>query len=555
MRKPRILEVYLSMNNFSPVIDNQYNIGHICTRQQCDLGRAEKVAMRWISPNLDRADTTYLDLERASNRAANLLQALGVGVGERVFIFLPKMPEVYFSFLGILKIQAVAGVLFANFGEDALLDRLGDSAARVLITKRSFLRKIRAIWPSLPALEKVLVVDLAEDESERVLSFPCHFEKTSDVYQTPLTSADTPSVLHYTSGSTGKPKGVQHVHHSVLTQASTFRGILSVEDEDIYWCTADPGWVTGISYGVVGPWSQGITQVHFGGSYNAETWFNILENEKVNVWYTAPTALRMLMQEDAALYQRADLACLRHIFSVGEPLNPAVIEWGRRVLKHDIYDTWFQTETGAIMISNRPGTGIRPGSMGKPFPPVEAAILDKNGSLVADMQQGRLCLKAGWPAMFVMYLNRAEQYAAKFQNGYYDSGDMAYRDEEGYFWFVGRGDDVINTAGHLISPFEVESALLEVEEVAEAGVIGAPDELLWEKVVAYVHLMPGIAWTRELEVKLRVHVSNCVSSIATPQEIRVIDSIPKNKSGKIMRRVLKAWYTGMDAGDLSTLED
>lgn len=545
--------------NLSPVIAQQYNIGHICTRQQCDLGRAEKVAMRWISPALERKDYTYLDLERASNRVANLLRGLGIGAGERVFVFLPRMPEVYFSFLGILKIQAVAGVLFANFGEDALLDRLGDSGARVLVTKKSFLRKIRAIWPSLPALDKVLVVDLAEDESERVLSFPRRFEMASEIFETPLTAADTPSVLHYTSGSTGKPKGVQHVHRSVLTQASTFRGILSVEDADVYWCTADPGWVTGISYGAVGPWSQGITQVHYSGSYNAETWFQILGREKVNVWYTAPTALRMLMQEDETLFQRADLASfrqsLRHIFSVGEPLNPAVIEWGRRVLEHDIYDTWFQTETGAIMISNRPGLDIRPGSMGKPFPPIEAAILDESGGQVADLQHGRLCLKAGWPAMFVTYLNRAEQYAAKFQNGYYDSGDMAYRDEDGYFWFVGRGDDVINTAGHLISPFEVESALLEVEEVAEVGVVGAPDDLLWEKVVAYVRLKPGIEWTRDLEVKLRLHVSNRVSSIATPQDIRVTDMIPKNKSGKIMRRVLKAWYTGKDAGDLSTLEE
>jgi acetyl-CoA synthetase len=539
----------------SPVIDNQYNIGHICTRQQCEAGRGSQVAMRWISPTLERVDYTYLDLERSSNKVANLLNKLGVRAGDRIFTFLPKSPEVYFSFLGILKLQAVAGVLFANFGEEALLDRLGDSAARVLITKKSFLRKIRTIWGSLPALEKVLVVDLAEDESEQVLSFPRLFEAASDAYETPLTCPETPSVLHYTSGSTGKPKGVQHVHRSVLTQASTFRGILSVQDGDIYWCTADPGWVTGTSYGIIGPWSQGVTQVHFGGSYNAEAWFDVLEKEKVNIWYTAPTALRMLMQEEDALFQRFDLTCLRHIFSVGEPLNPAVIEWGWRVLKHDIYDTWFQTETGSIMISNRPGIAIRPGSMGKPFPPIEAAIIDKSGQPAPDQQQGRLCLKTGWPSMFVTYLNHAEKYAEKFRDGYYDSGDMAFRDEDGYFWFVGRGDDVINTAGHLVSPFEIESALLEIEEVAEAGVIGAPDELFWEKVVAYVHLRPGIEWTRELEIKLRLHVSNRVSSIATPQEIRVIDAIPKNKSGKIMRRVLKAWYTGKDPGDLSTLED
>ena len=534
---------------------NQYNIGHICTRQQVENGLADKIAMRWISPTLQRSDYTYLDLDEASNRAANLLLALDARPGERIFIFLPKSPELYFAFLGILKIQAVAGTLFANFGEEALLDRLGDAGARFLITKKSFLRKIKNIWPGLPALEKVLVVDLAEDESDRILSYPRLFERASTQYDTPLTPPETPSVLHYTSGSTGKPKGVLHAHRAVLSQAQTFRGILSVRDEDIYWCTADPGWVTGTSYGIIGPWSQGVTQVHYGGSYHAETWFSLLESEGVNVWYTAPTALRMLMQEDEALFRRFDLSRLRHIFSVGEPLNPAVIEWSRRVLGQEIYDTWFQTETGAIMVSNHPGLPIRPGSMGKPFAPLEAIVLDKAGQPVADGEEGRLCLKAGWPSMFVTYLNRPEQYAEKFQNGYYDSGDLAYRDPDGYFWFVGRGDDVINTAGHLVSPFEVESALIELDEVAESGVIGAPDPLLWEKVVAYVRLKAGIAWDRDLELKLRLHVSNRVSSIATPQEIRVIDSIPKNKSGKIMRRVLKAWYTGQDAGDLSTLEE
>lgn len=535
--------------------NNQYNIGHICTRQQVEAGFGSRVAMRWIAPSMEKTDYTYQDLEDASSRAANMLLGLGVQPGDRVFTFLPKSPDLYFTFLGILKIQAVAGSLFANFGEDALLDRLGDSDARVLITKKSFLRKIKAIWGKLPNLEKVLIVDLPEDESERVLSFPRCMAEASPYYVTPLTPPDMPSILHYTSGSTGKPKGVQHIHRSILTQVSTFRGVLSVADGDIYWCTADPGWVTGISYGVIGPWSQGITQVHYGGSYNAEAWFRVLQDEKVNVWYTAPTALRMLMQEDESLFSRFDLSRLRDIFSVGEPLNPAVIEWARRVLSHDIYDTWFQTETGSIMISNHPGLPIRPGSMGKPYEPIDAAILDKAGKPLPDGQQGRLCLKAGWPSMFITYINKKEIYQARFQDGYYDSGDMAIRDADGYFWFVGRSDDVINTAGHLVSPFEVESALLEVEEVGEAGVIGAPDELFWEKVVAYVHLKAGVEWSRDLELKLRLHVTNRVSSVATPQEIRVIDSIPKNKSGKIMRRVLKAWYTGQEVGDLSTLED
>jgi acetyl-CoA synthetase len=539
----------------SPVQDGQYNIGHICTRQQCEAGLEHKVAMRWIAPNLERRDYTYLDLEQASNRAANALRELGVCPGDRVFIFLPKSPDLYFAFLGILKIQAVACALFSNFGEEALLDRLGDSEARVLITRRGFLRKVRAILPRLPALEKVLVVDLAEDEAAQVVSYPSLVERASDRFDTPLTPAETPSVLHYTSGSTGKPQGVQHVHRSVLSQAYTFRSILSVEDEDIYWCTADPGWVTGISYGLIGPWSQGVTQVHYGGGYHAATWFDLLQQERVNIWYTAPTALRMLMQEEEALFSAYDLARLRHVFSVGEPLNPAVIEWARRVLGKEVYDTWFQTETGAIMISNHPGLPVQPGSMGQPLAGQEATILGEDGRRLPLLQQGRLCLKAGWPSMFVAYLNREDAYTAKFHEGYYDSGDLAYQDEHGCFWFVGRGDDVINTAGHLVSPFEVESALIEVDEVAESGVIGAPAELLFEKVVAYVRLKPGCVWSSGLELKIRLHISNRLSSIATPQDIRVVDAIPKNKSGKIMRRVLKAWYTGSDAGDLSTLEE
>ena len=535
--------------------NDQYNIGHICTRQQVEAGLGEKTAMRWITPALERTDYTFLDLERASNRAANMLLGLGVQPGDRVFILLPRSPELYFAYLGILKIQAVACSLFSNFGEDALLDRMGDAAARVLITKKSFVRKIQAIWPQLGGLEKVLVVDQAEDQSERVLSYASRIANASDEYTAPLTGPEMPSVLHYTSGSTGKPKGVQHVHRAILTHAATFRGVFMAEDDDIFWCTADPGWVTGVTYGITAPWSQGITQVHYAGSYQAEAWMQVLERERVTLWYTAPTALRMMMQEDEAVLASGDLSAVRHIFSVGEPLNPAVIDWGRRVLRHDIHDTWFQTETGAIMITNRPGLPIRPGSMGKPFQLIEAAVLDDQGNPQPDGEQGRLCLKAGWPSMFVTYLNRVEAYSEKFRDGYYDSGDMAFRDADGYFWFVGRGDDVINTAGHLVSPFEVESALLEIEEIGEAGVIAAPDPLLWEKVVAFVRLKSAVKWNRDLELKIRLHISNRVSSLASPQDIRVVDSIPKNKSGKIMRRVLKAWYTGQEVGDLSTLED
>ena len=262
----------------------------------------------------------------------------------------------------------------------------------------------------------------------------------------------------------------------------------------------------------------------------------------------------MLMREEEDIFTSADLSSLRDIFSVGEPLNPEVIAWSRRVLKRDIYDTWFQTETGAIMIANRSGLKICPGSMGKPFDGIEPAILDDDGTPLPDGVQGNLCVKAGWASMFTTYLNNESAYNSKFKNGWYYTGDTARKDRAGYYWFMGRSDDVINTAGHLKSPFEVESALLEIEEVAESGVIGVPDELLFEKVVAFIHLHDRYQPTTDLEIKIRLHVSNRASSIATPQEIIFCDGVPKNKSGKIMRRVLKARYQGEDPGDISTLE-
>lgn len=537
------------------VINGQYNIGHICTRQQCDLGLADKTAFRWISARQERLDYTFNDLDRESNRFANLLQALGFAAGDVLFTFLPKAPEQFFSFLGALKLQVICGTLFSNFGDDAIVDRLGDARAKAVVTKKSFLKKLARVRPQLPCLEYIILTDVDEHQSADVLSYSALMGEASAAFTAPPTPPETPSVLHYTSGSTGKPKGVLHAHRSVLHQSETAGNVLNLTPSDVYWCTADQGWVTGTSYGIIAPWSLGVTQIHYGGGYDAKLWFDILESEAVTVWYSAPTALRMLMREEAALYRGYDLSKLRHVFSVGEPLNPEVIAWARAALGKDIYDTWFQTETGGIMISNRPGLEIRSGSMGMPLDGVEAAIVADDGEILGDDRQGNLCLKSGWASMFTTYLNNPVVYGQKFKDGYYYTGDTALRDGDGYYWFKGRSDDVINTAGHLISPFEVESALLEIPEVAESGVIGAPDELLFEKVVAFVNLHEGCTWSRELEVKLRLHVSNRASSIATPQEIVVVDSIPKNKSGKIMRRLLKARYLGHDPGDISTVEE
>ena len=533
---------------------NHFNIGYTCTTLQCHGGLANKTAMRWIDAHGSRSDYSFGDLERHSNRFANVLAYLGAGKGDTVFTFLPKMPEQFFSFLGILKTQAVCGTLFSNFGEDALLDRLGDSGAMGIVTRKSLYRKIARIRHQLPALRFIILVDGDDDPAAGVFGYTRLMDEASDEYSVQPTSPDTPSVLHYTSGSTGKPKGVLHCHGSLPMQKATAKDVLGLTANDIYWCTADQGWVTGTSYGIIGPWSLGVTQVHYGGGYDAQKWMDLLATEKITVWYSAPTALRMLMREDEKIITGADLSALRSIFSVGEPLNPEVIAWSQRLMKRDIYDTWFQTETGAIMIPNRPGIPVRPGSMGKPFEGIEPAILADDGTPVPDGEQGNLCIKAGWPSMFITYLNNESAYNSKFKNGWYYTGDTARRDSDGYYWFMGRSDDVINTAGHLISPFEVESALLEIEAVAESGVIGAPDDLLFEKVVAFVHLHERFQPTKDLEIKIRLHVSNRASTIATPQEIIFCDGIPKNKSGKIMRRVLKARYLGEDPGDTSTLD-
>ena len=540
----------------SLIENGQYNIGHLCTRRQCDAGRGERVALRWVEPDLTAVDVTFAELDRQSNRFANALRGLGLDAGEVLFTFLPRLPEQFYAFLGSLKAQLTTGTLFANFGDEALLDRLGDSRARILVTKRSLLKKVLRIRDRLPDLRHIVLVDGgAECGKDGIHDYRTLTADAGDDFATPLTGAETPSVLHYTSGSTGKPKGVLHAHRSVLLQSATSRDILGLRDGDRFWCTADQGWVTGTSYGIIGPWSLGITQVHFGGGYDPAKWFELLERERVSVWYTAPTALRMLLREEEGFFRGYDLSALRAIFSVGEPLNPEVIHWGRRVLGREIHDTWFQTETGAIAISNRPGLEVRPGSMGQSVAGIEAAILDERGTPVAPGEQGNLCLKPGWPSMFTAYLGNAVAYGQKFRAGYYFTGDTARRDADGYYWFLGRSDDVINTGGHLISPFEIESALLELPEIAESGAIGAPDELLFEKVVVFVALHAGVDWSDDLELKVRLHLTNRVSSIATPQAVVVCERIPKNKSGKIMRRVLKARYLGQDEGDLSTLEE
>ena len=364
------------------------NIGAACSDALCAHGLGGKVALRFIPRGGERESITYAQLAAESSRFANVLGTLGYQAGESIFLCATRQPAVCYAFLGALKARVVAGMLFSSFGEEALADRLGDANARGLLTTKRQLRKLDHLRARLPALRHAVVLDIADHESDFVLSFPRLMRESRAAYLPGRTTRATPSVLHYTSGSTGKPKGVVHGHGALAYLRQTTRDVLGLRPDDVYWCTADPGWVTGSSYGMIGPWSLGVTQIQLGGNYDGAAWMCALEEEEVSVWYTAPTALRMLMREPPAVFESLRLPRLRHLASVGEPLNPEVIAWGRRTLGLDIHDTWFQTETGGILIANRAGLPIRPGSMGKPVAGIEAAILDEQGAVLPERTSG-----------------------------------------------------------------------------------------------------------------------------------------------------------------------
>ena len=512
-------------------------------------------AVNWIHSNLSEESLTYDFFEKESNQVANVLSALGIKSGDIVSIFIPRNPFLISSFFGILKLEAISCILFSTLGEEALFDRLENSRAKVVITKKSLLRKILSIKARLNSLHTILVIDLDEHQSEVVLSMQKLMENAERSFEySAFVDPETPAFLQYTSGSTGKPKGALHVHAGLGDMERSFHEIMLPQKEDLYWCTADPAWITGLVYGIIAPFCTNTSQIQFEGIYKAETWLKILEQQQVSIWYTAPTALRMLMQENDEIFRQYDFSSLTRIYSVGEPLNPEIYVWGKTVFKKEIYDTWFQSETASIMIANRPGLPIKPGSMGIPRSGIEVVICNDQMKPVSVGMQGHLCIYKGWKSMFRTYFRRKEAYQEKFRGQLYVTGDLAKKDQDGYYWYVSRSDDVINTGGHLVGPFEVESALLEIEEIGDVAVIGASDPLLHQKIVAFVVLRNNVQWSREIELKCRIHVSDKVSTTANPAEFRLIDRIPKNQSGKILRRVLKAIYEGNDPGDLSTME-
>ena len=534
------------------------NIGWYCSDRICRLGRARRTALIWEDFHGTVKTYTFDDIRVYSNTFAHFLSGLGLVPGERICLFMDRVPELYISFLGILKMGGIAQPLFSAFGEESLFTRLDNAKTSAILTQKKHVAKVRKIREQLPELRHIIIVDgEGSPLREHEVSFEMQKAQKVERFEAYPSTAETPSLLHYTSGTTGQPKGAQHVHYSLISQYLTTKWVLDLREDDIYWCTADPGWVTGTSYGIIGPWANGVTQVVLDSGFNAERWYKLIEKHRVTVWYSAPTAIRLLMKEGTELVKKFDLSSLRHLCSVGEPLNPEAVLWSQEAFGLPFHDNFWQTETGSIVISNYPGMPIKPGSMGKPFPGITAAVLDpKTLEPVAQPGTvGLIALRPGWPAMFRTYWNNPQVYQSKFRNGWYICGDRASLDAEGYFWFVGRDDDVINTAGHLVGPFEIESALLEHPAVAESGAIGKPDPVNMEVVKAFVALKPGFEPSDDLELEIMNFIRKKLSPMAMPQEIEFVKSLPKTRSGKIMRRLLRAQEWGEPVGDISTLEN
>ncbi|MCA9967609.1 MAG: acetate--CoA ligase [Anaerolineales bacterium] len=519
------------------------------------------IAFRWIGKDGGVIDLTYGDLQTQTNRFANVLQTLGVGREDRVFVLSSRIPPAYVAALGTLKNGSVFCPLFSAFGPEPIAQRLNRGDGKVLVTtEKLYQQKIAPQRDKLPKLQTILLMDVAEDVRDDVLSLPYLMLQASPDFTIPPTDPEQMAILHFTSGTTGMPKGAIHVHKAVITHYITAKYALDLHPDDIFWCTADPGWVTGTSYGIIAPLLHGVTSIIDEAEFDADRWYRILEEQRVTVWYTAPTAIRRLMRLDNKPHEQYDLSHLRFVASVGEPLNPEAVVWGRKALGLTIHDNWWQTETGGIMIANFAAAEVRPGSMGRPLPGIEAAIvrkLDDHTVEIIDKPgvDGDLALRPGWPSMFRGYLHDEARYAKCFVGGWYLSGDLAMKDEDGYFWFVGRADDIIKTAGHMVGPFEVESALMEHPAVAEAGVIGVPNPVIGELVKAFVSLKPGYEWTPQLRLELLGFGRQRLGSAVAPKEIAYEKNLPKTRSGKIMRRLLKARELGLPEGDISTLEE
>ncbi|MEX5729729.1 acetyl-CoA synthetase [Rhodovulum iodosum] len=515
-----------------------------------------QTALIWLGKDGARREFTYADLVAETARFANVLHANGLNMGSRVYGLMGREPELYIATLGTLKAGCVFSPLFSAFGPEPIRTRMEIADANALVTTASlYKRKVKAWADELPSLKLILIVGDEAPEGCVALS-PAMAEASPEFDTVPMDPEDT-SLIHFTSGTTGKPKGAVHVHAAVAYHAMTGRYALEMRPETVFWCTADPGWVTGTSYGIIAPLVNRTTMIVDEAEFDLDRWYGILQDEAVAVWYTAPTAIRMLMRSGKDAAQPYDFSALRFMASVGEPLNPEAVVWGNEVFGQPFHDNWWQTETGGIVIANTLAMDVKPGSMGKPLPGQVATIVERDDGSVRELgpgEIGELALRPGWPSMMRAYLHEEARYYKAFAGGWYLTGDLAMQDGDGYFWFVGRADDLIKTSGHLIGPFEVESALIEHEAVAEAGVIGLPDETAGEVVRAYVCLNPGFEPSEDLEKSIRGLARKKLGPAVAPREVLFRESLPKTRSGKIMRRLLKARELGLPEGDISTLE-
>ncbi|HEX5380436.1 MAG TPA: acetate--CoA ligase [Phenylobacterium sp.] len=540
--------------------DGGLNIAHEALDRHVAAGAGGRLALRWLGRGGQVRDFTYAELTAEANRFANVLRALGVKKGDRVYGLLGRTPELYFAALGTLKAGAVFCPMFSAFGPEPVRARMEIGEACVLVTSEAlYRRKVESWRGEIASLQHVLLTGCAAEAPAGAVALEPAMVAASPDFATVPTAPNDMALLHFTSGTTGRPKGAVHVHEAVVAHHVTGRTALDLRPGDIYWCTADPGWVTGTSYGIISPLTNGATLIVDEAEFDAERWLHILQDQKVAVWYTAPTAIRMLMKAGADLPHRFDLSALRFMASVGEPLNPEAVVWGVEAFGRPFHDNWWQTETGGIMIANFAAMDVKPGSMGRPLPGVIAGIVERGADgvpveVTEPMAMGELALRPGWPSIMRAYLHEEERFRKCFAGGWYLTGDLAMRDSDGYYWFVGRADDVIKSSGHLIGPFEVESVLMEHPAVAEAAVIGLPDPVAGETVKAFVALRAGFVEGEALRRELLGHARKRLGAAVAPKDIAFRRDLPKTRSGKIMRRLLKARELGLPEGDLSTLE-
>jgi len=564
-------------------VGGKLNVSYNCLDRHVEgpgAARRNKAAIIWEGEPGDTRVITYAELHREVCRFANVLKGQGVKKGDRVVLYMPMVPELAIAMLACTRIGAPHSIVFGGFSADALRDRIDDAGARVVITADGGFRK-GAAFPLKQAVDdalsmtkivkRVIVVERTKQKvtmkKGRDVWWHDLMEDASPKCAPAKLDAEHPLFILYTSGSTGKPKGILHTTGGYLTHvATTFKAIFDIKDEDVYWCTADIGWITGHSYVIYGPLANGATTMMYEGvpvHPGPDRWWALIEKWGVNIFYTAPTAIRTFIRLGDQHPNKHDMSSLRLLGTVGEPINPEAWMWYHKVIgkkRCPIVDTWWQTETGGIMISSLPGAvATKPGSATLPFPGIDAEIYDEDGHVAKPPHGGLLVLRKPWPGMLRGIWGDPkrfkEQYWSRFEKTYF-AGDGAHRDKQGYFWIMGRIDDVMNISGHRIGTMEVESALVSHHDVAEAAVVGRPDDITGTAIVAFVSPVGGTRASAKLEATLRAHVSKEIGAIARPAEIRFTDALPKTRSGKIMRRLLRDVAAGKESsGDTSTLED